>query len=107
MAVYLSFTHGMRAMSTETAVQSSLWVLTTLMALRAARMRNFEVHRQWVMRSYAVTLIFVASRVVLALPIAPTSDAGAEHLNWTLTVCAMFVPQLIINWRQLFAQSNR
>jgi uncharacterized membrane protein len=62
MAVYLSFTHGIRTMSTETAVQSSLWALTTLMALRAARKRNFEVHRQWAMRSYAVTLIFVANR---------------------------------------------
>ena len=105
MAVYLSFTHGIRTMSTETAVQSSLWALTTLMALRAARKRNFEVHRQWAMRSYAVTLIFVASRVIIALPIAPTTDAGVERLTWTLTVCAMLVPQLIINWRQLFAQS--
>jgi hypothetical protein len=57
------------------------------------------------MRSYAVTLIFVASRIVLALPVAPTTDAGAERLNWTLTVCAMLVPQLIINWEHLFAQN--
>jgi uncharacterized membrane protein len=107
MAVYLSFTHGIRTMATETTVQSLLWVLTSLMALRAARKRNFEVHRQWVMRSYAVTLIFVVNRVILALPFAPTTDVGAERLTWTLVVGAMFVPQLIINWRQLFAQNTR
>lgn len=104
MAVYLSFTHGIRTMLTETVVQSLLWALTSLMALRAARRRNFEVHRQWVMRSYAVTLIFVVNRVILDLPFAPTTDVGAERLTWTLVVGAMFVPQLIINWQQLFAQ---
>ena len=32
MAVYLSFTHGIRTMSTEITVQSAVWALTTLMA---------------------------------------------------------------------------
>lgn len=107
MAVYLSFTHGIRTMGTETTVQSCLWALTTVMALRAARKRNFDVHQQWAMRSYAVTLIFVVNRVILALPGAPTTDAGAERLTWTLLVCALIVPQMIINWPQLFRQSSR
>lgn len=94
-------------MSVETAAQASLWGLTTLLALLAARNRNFEVHRQWMMRSYAITLIFVVSRVVLAIPIvAPVSDAGAERLDWILVICALFVPQLVINWRQLFARGS-
>ena len=100
MAAYLSFTHGIRTMATETTVQSALWVLTTVMALRAARERDFVVHRRWAIGSYAVTLIFVIGRVILALPWAPTTDAGAERLNWTLVVCALVVPQLIINGRR-------
>jgi hypothetical protein len=108
MAVYLSFTHGLPIMSRETAVQASLWAITTLMALRAVRNCNFEVHKQWMMRSYAITLIFVISRIVLAVPrVAPTSDIGAERLNWLLVVCALFVPQLIINWHQLFPGNAR
>lgn len=104
VGVYLSFTHGLRTLSVETAAQSSLWGLTTLMALLAARNRSFEVHRQWVIRSYAVTLIFVTSRILLAVPIlARMSDAGAERLLWILNLCALVLPQLIINWRQLFA----
>ena len=93
---------GIRTMATETTAQSSLWVITSLMALLAARRRNFEVHWQWAMRSYAVTLIFVISRILLALPIAPTTDAGAERMTWFLTLSALLVPQLIINRRQLF-----
>jgi len=107
MATYLSFTHGIRTMATETTVQSTLWALTTVMALRAARERSFVIHQQWAMRSYAVTLIFVVNRVILALPDTPTTDAGAERLTWTLVVCALVVPQLIINWHQLFPQNGR
>jgi hypothetical protein len=102
VAVYLAFTHALAIMATETTMQASMWVLTTSMAICAARNKNFEVHKQWMMRSYAITLIFVVSRIILALPIAPTTDEGAERIAWTLITCALIVPQLIINWQQLF-----
>ncbi len=107
VAVYLAFTHGLHILAPGTAVQASLWVLTTCAAILAARNRNFEVHKQWMMRSYSVTLIFVVSRIILDLPVVgPTTDLGAERLAWTLIVCSLLVPQLIINWRQLFAPSR-
>jgi len=101
-AVHLAFTHALRTMAVETTAQASLWGLTTWMAFRAARNRNFEVHRHWVMRSYAVTLIFVIDRIILALPVAPTTDGGAERLAWILVVAALLIPQLLINGRELF-----
>jgi hypothetical protein len=107
VAVYLQITHGLLSMATETAVQASVWVLTALMAFVAARNRNFEVHRQWMMRSYSITMIFVIFRIVLAVHvIAPTTDLGAERLGWILIICALLVPQLIINWPQLSARSR-
>jgi uncharacterized membrane protein len=105
VAIYLAFHHALPQMKTETTVQASLWLVTTWMAFVAVLKRNFEVHRQWMMRSYSVTLIFVASRIVLALPVvAPTTDLGAERLGWILVVCALLVPQVIINWPQLFVR---
>jgi len=102
VAVYLGFTHALAVMATGTAVQSSLWVLTTLMAIRAARNRNFELHQQWAIRSYSVTLLFVANRIMLDVPIVkPTTDVGAERLAWILMVCALVVSQLIIDKQQL------
>ena len=107
VAVYLAFTHALAIMATGTSVQASLWVLTTLMAIRATRNKNFDVHKQWMMRSYAVTLLFVANRIILALPVlAPTSDVGAERLAWVLIVCALLVPQLIIDRQQLFVPNS-
>ena len=87
VAVYLAFTHALAIMKTETTVQGSMWALTTSMAILAARNKNFEVHKPWMMRSYAITLIFVVSRIMLALPIAPTTDEGAERLAWTRLRC--------------------
>jgi uncharacterized membrane protein len=39
------------------------WLLTSGMALLAIRRRNFEQHRQWMVRSYVVTFAFVLFRV--------------------------------------------
>ena len=103
MAAYLGVTHALYAV--ESTVQAGLWALTTLMALLAVRKRNLEVHREWAIRSYAVTLIFVFSRIVLALPfLARITEPGAERLLWTLTLCALLVPQIGLNWRHLFTR---
>ncbi len=38
------------------------WVITTSMAVLAIRRRNLHQHREWMMRSYAVTFAFVTFR---------------------------------------------
>lgn len=38
------------------------WVITTTMAVLAIRRRNVPQHREWMMRSYAVTFAFVTFR---------------------------------------------
>lgn len=39
------------------------WVITTSMAVLAIRRRNLVQHREWMMRSYAVTFAFVVFRI--------------------------------------------
>jgi uncharacterized membrane protein len=39
------------------------WVITTSMAVLAIRRRNLLQHREWMMRSYAVTFAFVTFRI--------------------------------------------
>ena len=56
------------------------WVVTTSMAVLAIRRRNLLQHREWMMRSYAVTFAFVTFRFgvdALASQGLPTSDAQA------------------------------
>lgn len=105
MAAYLGATHA--TFRLVTVVQAFLWGFTTAMALIAVVRKNFEVHRQWVMRSYAVTLIFIVSRLVLALPIlASITERGAERMLWMLNIGSLLVPQIIINWRHSFTRPH-
>ena len=41
------------------------WIITTTMAFLKARSRNFSAHRQWMIRSYALTLAAVTLRIYL------------------------------------------
>jgi hypothetical protein len=60
------------------------------------------------MRSYAVTLIFVASRVLYAVPfINPSGEIGAERILWILVICALLIPQLIIDSGRLLDRRSR
>ena len=49
-------------------VQASLWFLTTIVAFVTARNRQINHHRQWMVRSYAVTFFFVSDRVPFECP---------------------------------------
>lgn len=42
-----------------------LWLLTIVMAVARARQRNFTAHREWVIRSFALTLAAVTLRIYL------------------------------------------
>jgi Predicted membrane protein (DUF2306) len=49
-------------------VQGFAWVVATGMAWRLAFRRNFVQHRQWMIRSYALTTTFVSTRLLFSIP---------------------------------------
>jgi len=69
IALYINAKFEPWPLNFEVVVQASLWLGTTMVAYIAARYRQIALHRQWMVRSYAITLIFIASR----LPSFPTS----------------------------------
>ncbi len=56
------------ALTFPTCTQSLLWIVTTSAAFFNAWHRRIPQHRQWMVRSYFVTFIFVTSRVAQAIP---------------------------------------
>ena len=50
------------------AVQGGAWLLTTGVALMAAIRRRIPQHREWMIRSYAVTFTFIGTRVLQPIP---------------------------------------
>ena len=86
-----------------TAIQAVAWMVCTMAALITARNRQIVQHRQWMMRSYAVTFTFVATRVLNPWP-RYWSHLGDTFANIGLiafTLAALLVVDLGINWSEL------
>ena len=99
IAIYLGFTHATPAMALPTLMQSLLWLVTAAAAFLAARHCNFEIHRQWMIRTYAVTMIFVFTRVFMALPVLEHRGfAALVPLLWILNIAALLITQLGLDW---------
>ncbi len=75
------------------------WLITGVMAFAAVRNGNIEVHRQWIIRNYAFTSVFVTVRVLNTLPI-PESYGLA--LGWILLLATLLFTDVGLSWRNVF-----
>jgi uncharacterized membrane protein len=88
--------------------QASLWIVTTAVAFYCIRRRNFQQHRQWMIRSYAITLIFVTDRVIDAIPgLADLDTDASPNIAWLCNIIAWVVPTFIIAWPNVFGRDGR
>ncbi|PYV70610.1 MAG: hypothetical protein DMG96_30675, partial [Acidobacteria bacterium] len=56
----------------------------------------------WMIRSYAVTTLFLTARVVLAVPIVQRLGAGASaQVLWTLLVLSLIFTEFGLAWRSI------
>jgi len=86
-----------------TCGQAAAWVVCTTAAFLTVRNGHIIQHRQWMMRSYAVTFTFVSSRVLNLWP------AYWGHLGDSLsavgvipfTLISLLLVDLGLNWREL------
>jgi len=87
---------------TATLVQAGAWMVTASAALLTARNRQIEQHRQWVVRSYAVTFTFILLHVVNPTGIwTRFSDSDYATAIIICTFLAVLVPDIAFNWREL------
>jgi uncharacterized membrane protein len=85
-----------------TAVQSGTWIITTVAAFLTARNRNIQQHREWMVRSYAVTFTFVGTRVLQPIPAWNRhSEAGFAIEIILITFMAILIPDLAFHWNAL------
>src|SRR6185312_13596757 len=69
------------------------WLLTNAMGYRAARARDFQAHRRWMIRSFALTFAAVTLRLYLVGAAIP--GVGFQPL-YVATSWACWVPNLIV-----------
>jgi len=85
-----------------TRIQAAAWIITTAAALVTARNRQIEQHREWMVRSYAVTFTFIGTR--LFSPLQDWHRLGEAFFAMeiiTVTLLAILIPDLALSWRQL------
>ncbi|MGA2559083.1 MAG: DUF2306 domain-containing protein [Terracidiphilus sp.] len=86
-----------------TCGQAAAWVVCTAAAFITARNRQIVQHREWMIRSYAVTFTFVSSRVLNLWP------RYWSHLGDSLsavgvigfTLASLLLVELGLNWHEL------
>jgi uncharacterized membrane protein len=86
-----------------TSMQAAAWIVCTTAALITARNRQIAQHRQWMVRSYAVTFTFVSSRVLNLWPRywSHLGDTFAAVGVIAFTLASLLVVDLGLNWREL------
>ena len=83
-------------------VQAGTWILTTAAAFMTARNRYIQQHREWMIRSYAVTFTFVGTRVLQPIPAWNRhSEAGFAMEIIVITFMAILIPDIAFHWREL------
>ena len=84
----------------ETCLQAGFWLLATLAAFITARNRHIAVHRQWMIRSYTFTFIFVSSRIPIPA-LVRLSDAQFVIFLFVLVAVSLILPDVYFSWREL------
>jgi uncharacterized membrane protein len=86
-----------------TCVQAAAWIVCTAAAFITARNRQIARHRQWMVRSYAVTFTFVSSRVLNLWPLywSHLGDTLAAVGLIVFTLASLLIVELGLNWREL------
>lgn len=86
-------------------VQAGTWFLVTAAAFLTARNRHFQQHREWMVRSYAVTFTFIGTRVLQPIPAWNRhSEAGFAMEIIVITFMAILIPDIAFHWRELTAR---
>ena len=85
-----------------TVVQASAWIICTLAAFLTARNRHIAQHRQWMVRSYAVTFTFITLRILSIWPVYwNLPDATNVVIIISTTFGSVLLADLGLNWREL------
>ncbi len=86
-----------------TTMQAVAWMVCTAAALIMALNRQIARHREWMIRSYAVTFTFVSSRVLNLWPRywSHLGDSLAAVGVIAFTLASLLIVELGLNWHEL------
>jgi uncharacterized membrane protein len=81
----------------------TVWISSSFIALWTARKRQFKLHKEWMTRSYLVTLAFVVSGLVVKLPVVQSLGSFADispSLFWMGWAVPLYLYEVFLSIRQ-------
>lgn len=102
VAIWMAFINSPWFLIPFTIVQSTTWMIFTLVAYLCIRRGDIGSHREWMMRSYAIVLIFLEGRVLMAIPALARHGMDAVVLvNWGCLAVTLVVVELLLRWPEI------
>ncbi|MGH9420010.1 MAG: DUF2306 domain-containing protein [Thermoanaerobaculia bacterium] len=102
VAIVMAFINSPWFLIPFTVVQAGTWMLFTLVAYLCIRRGEVSAHREWMMRSYAIVLIFLEGRLLMAIPALGRRGMDAVVLvNWGCLAVTLVVVECLLRWRQI------
>jgi uncharacterized membrane protein len=107
VAIWMAFINSPWFLVPFTIIQATTWMLFTGVAYRCIRHGYVRQHRQWMMRSYGIVLIFLEGRVLMAIPALARHGMDAIVLvNWACLAVTLVATECILNWDVIRAKSQ-
>lgn len=102
LAITISWNHPLMV---ATSTQAGAWIICTAAAFLTAWNRQIAQHRQWMVRSYAVTFTFISLRILSLWPrYWNLSDAANVLVIIVVTFGSVLLVDLGLNWNELTTQ---
>ena len=96
-----------RSFSIAAAVDATLWMVTTGIAMVFILKGKVHQHRQWMTRSFAVALVFLEARVIGGIGGWENLDAHAnETIVWVCLAFSILAADLALQWQELGRQHS-
>ena len=93
---------GARSFSAAAATDAILWMLTTGIAFAFILKGKVQQHRQWMVRSFAVAIVFLEVRVVGGLTgWDALGDAANETIVWACVALSLLFADIVLQWQDL------
>jgi uncharacterized membrane protein len=86
---------------------ATAWLLTTALALVAIKRRQYDQHKEWMIRSYVVTTAFVTFRVffnVLGIVGVGTRAERAAMMAWFCWAIPLLLTEAILQGRKIVSR---
>jgi hypothetical protein len=107
VAVWMAFILSPWFLIAFTIVQAGTLMLFTGIAYACIRRRDIRAHREWMVRSYSILLIFLEGRILMAIPVIARGGLDSVVLvNWGCMVLSLVIAECFLRWREIFPRRS-